>query len=428
MGLLKKHPTIVLGLGVTLLFLILLFIHPKFIDSLDLKFYDVMMGMRGDPDPDSNIVLVEIDDDSIEKLGRWPWPRSLIAEGIRKINQGDPKLIGLNFILAEPAESRGLRVLRELETLFAEEVLEQSGTKGQMFLDVISGARSELDDDQKLADAFKESGRVVLPVFFKEAAVVGETAAVTDQLLMDQSIQNIRDPYDVASASYRADEIILPIPAYFKNSKGIGHINFGYDIDGTLRRERLLYQYSGLFIPSYTLKLAALYLNLGADKTRAELGSAVYLGSLEIPTTLRSELLVSFKGPGGSFKRFSFFDVINEKVPLSIFKNKLVLVGPSAAGLINPLATPVDNYMPLSEFSANAIWAILNKQFVQEPPWGAMLQFLLILIIGAVITFAMPRLKAKISGISFVALLVLMIGGSTYFFVSKGLWVQIAYP
>jgi serine/threonine-protein kinase len=285
-----------------------------------------MMRFRGDPQATSDVVLVSIDDDSIERLGRWPWPRSLIAEGVRKINAGRPKIIGLNFIFTEPEESDGLKEIRKLEKLFVENVLNLTEEKRKMFLKAMNSAKVRLDNDKKLSDAIQESGKVVLPVFFKESAVGAEETTETHGALIDQSIQNIRNINGMEIP--RANEIILPIPSFFEAAKGIGHINLAYDMDGTARRERLLYAYRGLYIPSYTLKLAALYLNLPSNRIRANLGSAVYLNSLEIPTTLWSELQVNFKGPIGSFKEYSFFDVLNEKIPLSIFKNKIVLVGP----------------------------------------------------------------------------------------------------
>ncbi|MFC1488679.1 CHASE2 domain-containing serine/threonine-protein kinase [Thermodesulfobacteriota bacterium] len=426
MGILKKHPTLFLGIGITVLFLGLGFFRVEFLDTMGLKFYDVMMNLRTDPKETSNIVLIDIDDDSIEKLGRWPWPRSLIADGILKINSGNPKVIGLNIIYSEPEESTGLKELQNLEKLFTTTLMDAAGENGRKFFRAMGDARIRLDNDRMLAEALEGSGKVVLPVFFRESAVVAEEKRETKGPLFDQSIQNISNPegYPVP----RANEIILPIPQLFKTSKGIGHINFVPDIDGTLRRERLLYEYRGLYIPSYTLKLAALYMNMPLKKIRADLGSAIYLGSLEIPTTFWSEMLVSFKGARGSFKKFSYFDVITDKVPVNIFKNKLVLVSPSAAGIINPLNTPTDTYMPLGEFSANTIWSILNKKFVQEPSWGDMAELLMILFLGLVITLALPRLKAMFSGITFAALLILLTGGSAYFFVSKGLWVRVTYP
>ena len=283
MGILKKHPTIFLGIGITLLFLALGVVRISFLDTLDYKHYDVMMQLRADPEASSNVIMVEIDDDSIEKLGRWPWPRSLIAEGIQKINSGNPRVIGLNIIYSEPEESEGLKELQNLETLFKTTVLDASGKNGRTFFQAMRDAQTRLDNDRKLEGAIEESGKVVLPAFFRTSAVVAESKRVTKGPLFDQSIQNINNPD--GNPVPQANEIILPISQFFKASKGVGHINFVPDIDGTLRRERLFYEYRGLYIPAYTLKLAALYLNIPPKRLRAYLGATVYLGSLEVPTT-----------------------------------------------------------------------------------------------------------------------------------------------
>lgn len=426
MGFFKKHPAIILGLSITVLFLALGLFRVAFLDALELKFYDVMMNLRGDPQGSSSVIIVDIDDDSIEKLGRWPWPRSLLAKGISKINAGNPRVIGLNFILSESEESAGLRALLDLEKQFTDNVLVQAGDKGAMFLKAMQDAQTKLDNDAKLAEAIVASGKVVLPVFFKESAAVIEGAKETNKDIIEQSIHNVSNPDGLYAPT--ANEMILPIPTFFKASKGIGHINLAYDMDGTARRERLLYEYRGLFIPAYTVKLAAQYLNIPNSRIRAVLGSSVILGSIEIPSTWDTEMMISFKGPRGSFKKYSYFDVINDKVPVSVFRNKLVLVSASASGIMNPLSTPTDPTMSIGELSAHAIWSILNNRFIQQPPWGSTAELAMILIIGLMIALLLPRLKAVIAGGVFLALLIVLAGGSTYFFVSQGLWVWIIYP
>ncbi len=426
MGILKKHPAFLLGLGITILFLGIGFFRMEFLDTLEYKLYDIRVNLRGDDESPSNVVMVDIDEDSIEKLGRWPWPRSLLAKGIRKINEGQPKVIGLNIILSEPEENTGLKEIENLEELFIKTFLNDSGDKGFTFLNEISAAQERLDNDKKLAESLKEAGNIVLPVFFKESAIATEEISEAEEALNIHAIQNIQSTEGVIWP--QASEIVLPIPTFLNDSNGIGHINLAYDMDGTVRRERSLYEYNGIFIPSYTIRLAANYLNIPIENIQADLGSTILLGSVEIPMTWSTELLINFKGPRGSFKNYSFFDVINEKVPSRVFKNKIVLVSPSAAGIMNPLSTPIDATLPLGELTANTIWAILNKQFIQQPSWDFTAELLMILFLGLMITFVFPRLKAMIASIFFILLLTVLIGGSTYFFVSKGLWVRITYP
>jgi len=426
MGIFKKHPAIILGLCLTVFFLTLKLIHVEFLDTLELKLYDMRMSLMGDSKGAVDIAIVDIDNDSIEKLGRWPWPRGLLAAGIRKINAGDPRIIGLNIIFSEPEESAGLKELRDLEELFARTLMDRSGSKGIEFHQAMIDAQTRLDNDRKLAEAIQESGKVVLPVFFKESAMSVGEAVAPDELLFDQSIRNIKSPSGVKSP--QASEIILPLAPFLKACKGVGHINLEFDADGKVRREQSLIEYRGLHIPSYTLTLATLYLNVPKNKIRAELGSAIYLDTIEAPMTLRSEFLVSFKESNKTFRTYSFFDVLNDKIPANNFKNRLVLVSISAAGIMNPLSTPINRAMPLGEFSAQTVRSIINRELIRQPQWELPAELLIILVLGLLIAFLLPRLKALLAGVAFMALLLLLGGVSTFLMVSKGMWIGVTYP
>ncbi|MCG6908769.1 MAG: serine/threonine-protein kinase [Deltaproteobacteria bacterium] len=427
MGIVKRHPALFFGLGLTALFLIFWFVRLPFIDVLDLKVYDIMMKFRGQADSPSNIVMVDIDDASIEKLGRWPWPRSLIAKGVERINAGHPKVIGLNLLLTEPETSPGLEELVKLEEMLEGKPEKEEGTANARLLGAIGEAKARLDHDKMLTAAMAASGNVILPFFFKEAAVTREETVEPGDPIMSASIQNVHREQGVPVP--RGDDIVLPIDPFLEAAAGIGHFNLSYDMDGTARKERLVYEFGGLYFPSYTLRLAAYYLNVGLEEVNADLGTSVNLGSLvEIPTTFYSELLVSFKGPRGSFKRFSYVDVIDDKIPTTVFKDKLVLVSPSAAGIMNPLSTPTDPTMPVGEFTAQTIWAMLNKQFVQKPLWSDMLELLLIVLLGIVIAVILPRMKAVVAGSVFIAILLIFMLGDIYLFVARGMWVPSVYP
>ncbi len=426
MGLIKRYPAIVTGLGITILFLGLVTLRVGFLDTVEFKLYDTFMGLRSDPESPTPVVIVDIDDDSIEKLGRWPWPRSFIAAGIQKISEGKPKVIGLNFILSEPEQSAGLEALRILEALYTETVLPFAGDQGLEFLQAITDAEVQLDNDAALAATIQSADNVVLPIFFKNSTIVVEGEVTPNEALIPHSINAISNADTAVIPT--SDELILPIQSFLDASVGIGHINLAYDMDGTARRERLLYGYGGLYIPSYTLRLAAIFLNIPLNKIQVDLGSSIALGMTHIPTTAFSELLINFKGPRGSFKSYSYFDLLNDKIPASVFKNKLVLVSSSASGIINPLSTPTDTTMPLGEFSAHAITSILTQQYILQPPWSSMAELVMTLIVGLLITFFLPRSKALAAGIVFWVLLILMGGGSAYSFVSEGVWIPMTYP
>ncbi|OQY58827.1 MAG: serine/threonine protein kinase [Desulfobacteraceae bacterium 4572_88] len=430
MGFLKKYPAICWGVAITILFLSLGYFRWDFVDTLERKLYDVRMGMRSDPAGQDSIVIVDIDDESIDKLGRWPWPRSRIAEGIRKISAEEPKVIGLNIIYTEPQDSESLRELKYLTeelTRIRREQVESQGTAPEFLFETIQAireSRKKLDNDSKLAQAIEESGKVVLPVYFKESFAARKPKDKADALQAN-AIQHIEDKETLICP--RGGEAVMPIPEFLNHSIGVGHVNLAYDIDGKVRWEQLLYEYQGHYIPSFTLRLAALSLDVSNEDIEVFAGDSISLGYLNIPTNQTSELLVNFKGPSETFRRYSFFDVINDKYQDKLFKDKIVLIAPSASGIMNPVSTPLQA-MSVGEFSANVIWAMRNRQFVQKPSWSFLAELAAIVFLGLVITFVLPRLKALLSGLLFILLLTIIFAVSWLLFTSQGLWIGVTYP
>ncbi len=425
MSLWKKHSTLFFGLGITLVFLWLGMSRLDFIDALELKFYDLRMALTALPEEKSDIVIVDIDDDSLEKLGRWPWPRSYLAGAIDKIQTGEPKLIGLNILFSEPEENSGLKVLAYLTDVFAKTGLGAAGP-GRTFQEELSTLKAEMDNDKILANAVQKAGDIVLPAIILPRATLEDVSLEPEEALKRFALSQVTP---VEGASWpKATEMLLPVPSLLQAAKGIGHISLSADIDGLYRRGRPVYEYRGLFIPAYELAIAALALNLPLDRIKVDLGASLSLGSIRVPLTTTSEFLVSFKGGRGSFKQFSFFDVVNDKIPLNVFKGKIVLIAFSASGFTNPMGTPVEPLMSSGEFSASVIWSMLHRHFIEQPAWNAMAELLAILFVGLIIAFVLPRLRALAAGLVFLVLAGGMIGVAVYLFVAKGVWITTACP
>ncbi|MFZ5571200.1 MAG: CHASE2 domain-containing serine/threonine-protein kinase [Thermodesulfobacteriota bacterium] len=426
MSFINKHPAVIWGACITFLFLLLGMLRLDFFDGLELTFYDLRLNLMEEPESPSPIVIVDIDDESVEKIGRWPWTRSIVAEAIRKISAGAPKTIGLNIIYSEPEERNGLMELARLEALFTRDVMSGAGQSGAAFLQALTESRDKLDHDRKLAEAIQAAGNVILPVFFKERAFDAPSDSPPDPQLASHALADVTDPETIGAPG--ASGLVLPIAEFLKAAAGIGYINFSCDMDGVTRREQILMEYGRLYLPSYTLSLAAHYLDVRPDQIGVELGSSVRLGERIMPLTFHSELMVRFKGPRNSFKAYSFFDVLNDKIDVAVFKDKLVLVATSAAGIMNPLNSPTDPALPVGEFSANTLWTILNRRFIQQPPWSSGLEMFLILLVGVILTVVFPRLRAVPAGLSFLAGLLFLIGGGVYAFMVRHFWLQVTYP
>ncbi|MDY6905069.1 MAG: serine/threonine-protein kinase [Thermodesulfobacteriota bacterium] len=437
MNLIKKHPTLVFGLTLTFVFLCLAVFRVGFFDVLSLKLYDAGLNLKSYPRDADSIVIVDIDDDSIEKLGRWPWPRSRIAACIDKIQQSMPSVIGLNIIYSEPEENAGLKEIKRLESLFIKDFIanrpvspkgpvEAGDLLEEKFMAALDAAQNRLDRDSILAAAINDADQLVLPIFFKDTLLPAAGNQDIDPALKKQAIGRVTQP--PGSMVYRADQATLPIAMFRNAADSMGHISCAPDYDGTYRRERLIYNYKGVYIPSFALVIAARHMGIANKDITAELGEALHLGSLTIPMTGYSEMLISFRSPEKSFKHYSFFDVINDKIPPQVFSNKVVLIAPSAKGIISPWSTPVTPSMTLGTFSANALDTILQQQFIKELPYSRLAELLAILSLGGLITFLFPRSKAVFAGSAFFVIVLAMIGGSLFFLAAKGVWIDVVYP
>lgn len=427
MDIVKKYPAIILGLVITALFLGAYAARPALLETLEYRFYDAWMTYRNAPETagtEERIVLIDIDDESIEELGQWPWSRATIARMVAKLSERSPRLIGLNIIYSEPEESAGLQQIRTLM-----ETLRRQGASADI-VRTMETALAEMDNDTKLAEALSAAGNVVLPVFLRESRTVEAGSKAQDPTLRSHAITTLDGDTDGLA---RADRIRTPIPALFETATGIGHVNVTADVDGKVRREILLYPYRDIFIPSFALQLAAEYLNIPENQIDATVGHALQLGgTVELPLTDKAEMLVSFRANANAFRRFSFVDVFRDKIPpdnLSRAVNDaIVIITPAAPGIMNPFPTPTANRTNPGEFTAHTVWTILNQQFIRQPSWNRSAGFLMILAIGALITLILPRLKAMLAGLLFLVAGAALLGLSFYLFTANGLWVGILYP
>jgi adenylate cyclase len=107
----KKATPLLIGLFITVFFAVGAIVKILPLEQFELKLYDIRYKIRGKTTPPENVVIVAIDDKSIEKIGRWPWDRSKIAFIIDSLKKMGAKVIALDIIFSEPSKDDG--VLRD---------------------------------------------------------------------------------------------------------------------------------------------------------------------------------------------------------------------------------------------------------------------------------------------------------------------------
>jgi len=457
------------GLIMTVVFAILAYgVWGSVFQGLERWGYD--LGVRAsDKPPSDRVAVVAIDDASIANLGRWPWPRDLHAEMIKTLAQGGAKGIGSTVLYSEAQRDAGLAYIDALVESFM-----QSSLVNQVPQDV-AGLRAEIDKlqpggrnqdavtalqsinresaltntlnqdieniavqflqaqdalhtDAKLGAAFRDAGNVVQAMLFQ----LGQPQGRPDQPLPDyvqaQALTNVVGG-DVSPIPTLSG--LSPIPAIGESAAAIGHLSLTADVDGAQRYEPLVLEHFGTYYPSLPLMLAARALNLEAGDIEVRLGEGVRLGGLQIDTTPDLRMYNYFYGEQNGAPPFpvdSFFDVLVGNIPPNKYKDKLVLIGASAAGIGDSIATPVSAHMAPVVSLAHTVSSILEEHFFVRPNWAAWAGLGAFLAAAIWLVFGLPRVGAGVSaGITLVLALGLFIA-EFVLMVTQSMWVPLLIP
>lgn len=413
-----------LGLGVTLLFCFAYLIEYSPLKSLEYKAYDTAVSASAKP-ADDRIVILEIDDASLKRIGRWPWPRSVMGEAITEISNAGARMIGVNIFYSEKQRVPGFIQNQIDEQIALAERLQAEG-KTDEATEAIARAES-MDDDLMLASSVRQSGNVLMPFFFEPGEPLGNPDGELPDFLkrMTIPVQNVSRTNE-AAPPLQAIELSYPYSELAESVAGLGFLNVTNDSDGVMRTAPLVVEYYGQIIPSLALAMAAHNLNLSVGNIQVNVGQDIRLGRLDISTDARMRLHPAFYSntQGEPFERIAFHDVISGQVPYSIFKNKIVLIGVTATGTGETFVTPVNNYMTGVEYQAHILQSILNEAFFVRPDSAVFAEIALLLLISLYLILLLPRLSAVIGASISLLLLLALLGLNFSMLVSSAFWIQ----
>ena len=404
------------GATVSALFLLAWALGMPFLRGVELGLYDFGVNAAAQP-PEDEIALVTIDDDAIDRIGRWPWSRAKLADLVGRLDAAGARVIGLDVLLTDPApKPKGVEA-----QLKVAELLEREGKVKQARR--VRAEALALDEDRALAQAIAHAGRVVLPMFFDPGEARGKPGKLPAYLKRN-AIAEVAGAGEFEPVEAR--RIRYPFARIGEAAAGIGHINTLLDDDGTARRELLAFEYFGEFYPSMSLVLAVRALNLTMRDVELDPGFGLRLGNLAVPTDGKFFVRPSFwlDVTGESFPRFSAYDVLADKVAPGVFRDKVVLVGVTATGVGNRVPTPVAAQMDGVEYLAHVLRSILSESVFVHPRWASWAELLALLLVAAYLTGLLPRLGAGMAVVASVVLLLLLVGGELGTLIGARMWMQ----
>ncbi len=342
---------------------------------LETELLDLRFRLRPPPRRHIPVVIVEIDDASITEIGRWPWSRQILARLLDRIAAARPKVIGFDLLFTEPQPPP--QAIGEIEAAMAPLRQSLDRTTQRRLDDVLSGLARRSDPDAGLGEAIRRAGNAILP--FTLDLVPGAVRNATLPPALERAAYGrVRgagpDHLPPAAAAH------LPVPALSRNAS-LAHVTTVPDGAGGYRYDYPVLRYADAYLPSLSLEAARIFLGVAKSRVVVDIGRGIELGGLEVPTDRGMRLLVNYYPPGG-FERVSFADALDGRAPPRIFGGKIVLIGASASGLGDSVATPYEPAMSGVERHATLIANLIDRDFLQRDGGAVGIDAALILLGG----------------------------------------------
>jgi adenylate cyclase len=389
--------------------------------TVELKTYDWRLTRTADPATARNdIALIEIDEYSLRNLqqhaGRWPWPRVVHASLIDYLSRGNPKLIVYDVVFADA----------DLRVGFP-----YGG-------DTWSGAES----DKALADTIKKAGNVILAA---DATFVGET---TDAQTWSDLGYRLNNP------GVLERKVIFPPAGVLSDAAvALGHNFLSLDADGPVRHVVPFVRSGDRAMPSLGLSAALRVAGVKPSDVRVD-GSSLTSGDRTMPLEMREINtedgrrgilwgLINFRGPAflpdlkrRPYDHYSFFDlmyseeqILADKKPdvdPSSFRDKIVFVGVTAAGLHDVFETPfAGGSMPGIQIHAAVADDFLSNRFMR--PESRVVRFALVVALALAVGLLATMLPAWWAAAAFAVIVAAFALAATRQF-AGGYWINITQP
>ncbi len=394
----------------------------RFIQQMELWAYDARLRLFLPRTLDPRVVILDIDEKSLNAEGRWPWSRDKVALIVRQLfDKYAVRVVGFDVAFSEADTSSGLETLDKLA---------QNELKGDAdFQATLKEKRASLDYDQIFADEIAKHP-VVLGFFL--GGKTDQSGVLPRPILNDRTITDKGWEFKHHLATgYSGNVAKLQ-----KSAADAGHLYPALDLDGLVRRVPMLMKYGDGYYEALSLAMTRTYLGnvpLKAFVQPPSVGnlasiSRLQIGDIVIPLDDRMTALIPYRGGSGVYRYVSATDVIRGTLPPDELKDKIIIVGTSAQGLLDLRATPVREDYPGVEVHANLISGFLDQTIMHKPDIVLAISVLTVLLLGVPLAIMLPRLSALGSTIAVASISILLVAVNLYAWRSQHFVLNVAAP
>ena len=388
-------------------------VNYPFVQQLEDWTYDARLNFTRFNTVDSRIVIVDIDESSLAIIGRWPWGRDTLAVIVDNLfDYYQVNTVGFDIVFAEKDASSGLKAFEKLaRTELRDDLAYQRA---------FEKIRPSLQYDRIFANSL-QGRNVVMGYYFKPAISAGETSEIG---LLPTPITKMDAQWSERLSINRAVGYGGNIEILQSAARSGGYFdNPHVDQDGVFRRVPLVQTYQNFLFSSLALATTQAYLDqppveLIVETAGSQNGKTYYsleaikLGDYRIPVDNNGSVYVPYRGLEGSFPYLSAHRVLTRDIDPVLLKDKIVLIGTSAPGLLDLRSTPVQNVYPGVEVHANIISGILDQRINHKPAWTIGYEFVMLIIVAVSMAILLPLLSPLMAAAGVVGIGILVIAGT----------------
>lgn len=361
----------------------------SFVNRIDGVIYDSLVKLNFQKrQQTARVVIIDIDDYSIQSQGRWPWPRDKFVTLLNNLKKAGVTVVGFDIVFSEAEINYAQGLKNKLIQIDYPKPPQLS-----QIITFLNEVSKKVDNDQAFASALRVNDVVLGYLFHHDASI--------RKGVLPKPLLNGKSEFIDASA--------LSIPAFqgyngvlellLKAAPNSGFVSNIPDVDGVIRQGLLLANYDNQLYSSLALSLVMRYLLV--DKlelvTHVTLGKQVLyginVGGIFIPTNNHGQMLIPFWDSSQTIPSYSASDIIENKIPSQELEGAIVLVGSSMVLLADLHASPVSQSFPGVEMVANMVSGMLGHQTIKEFNWSTAQGLIVLVLTGAFFAILFPFLS-----------------------------------
>jgi len=335
---------------------------------------------------DDPVIVIDIDDESLNRLGQWPWSRNALASLTDKTQLS--AVTGFDIVFAEPDRTGS----KELQEMYKQEP------------ELVRILEKTADHDETFATSIKDHGTVVLGLAPNN----------------NKTIYYDNQKFGLVTQGDDAKQFVPQYKGLQKNialledaSAGLGSMSIGNN-DSIVRTIPTFETINDKLIPSFPLELVRVAIGASTYQIKASNASSeeafgeatginhVKLGGLVMPTNPDGSLWI-YPTPSKNLNIIPAWKVLNDEYDSSYFEGKITIVGTSASGLFDLRSNAIEKNVPGVTIVAQFVQQIFSNTFLKRPDWLLGLEFLAGLVISVLMTIIIQR-NGPVGGLAVFAL------------------------